>query len=209
MGWTTKLSLATAAATLAAATVSGSAQASTLINYAVNPLGGTPSYTGSSLSTSTAFDFGGGTYQVTGIGAGDQSGLSIGDTVTLTSPVNYGSGNSGSTSLIKSWSDSLGSFTETLTSFIADRSVTNAITLEFEGTLSGPGGLSQPAYAILSANQVGGTGSVGWTFTDSSVAPDVIGTASLPGAFMLFASGLGAIGLFGWGSKRKARAAAG
>ena len=59
MAWTKRLTMAAAA--LAAVVFTGAAQAATItINFGVIPLGGTPSYTGTSLDQSTAFDFGGG-----------------------------------------------------------------------------------------------------------------------------------------------------
>ena len=197
-----KLTIASMLAGLVAFSFAGSAQASTFIDFGTVPIGGTPSYVGSSLDASTSFSFGGGLYLVSGISVGDQSGLSVGDTVALTSPVVYGSGNSGSTSLIKSWTDALGTFTETLTSFTANRSVANAITITFAGTLSGPGGLSQSAFAILAASQVGGPGTnIGWSLTNTSVSQPAF--TPLPASLPLFAAGLGGLGLLGWRKKRR------
>ena len=197
-----KLTIASMFAGLVAFAVAGSAQASTFIDFGTVAIGGTPSYAGSSLDSSTSFSFGGGLYLVSQRSAGDQSGLTIGDTVSLTSPVVYGSSNSGSTSLIKSWTDSLGSFTETLTSFTANRTGSNSIALTFAGTLSGPGGLSQPAFAILTASQVGGPGtSISWSLTNTSVSQPAF--TPLPAALPLFAAGLGGLGLLGWRRKRR------
>jgi len=205
MGIAMRLALASAAAGLAAFALVGSAQASTaFIDFSVSFVGGDPMYAGATLNTSTAFDFGGGLYQVNQVATGDQSGLIAGNLVSLTSPVTYGSGSSGSTSLTKTWTDAFGTFTETMTSFTADRSSANAITLDFAGTLTSTSGINEPAFMILSANQVGGPGHVvGWTLTNTSVSP-----TPLPAALPLFATGLGAMGLLGWRRKRKAAAIA-
>ena len=198
--------LTMAAAALAAVMFAGSVQAATIqIDFGLIPIGGTPSFTGASLDTSTAFDFGGGSYTVNQIGPGDQSTLALSDTVSLTN-FSYGSGNSGTltSDLIKTWTTAAGTFTETLTSFIANRLTPNALTLVLAGTLLGPGGIDQPAFAILNANEVGGAGNaVNWSLTNTS---SLVGTTPLPAALPLFASvvtGLSAFGLIGWRRKRK------
>ena len=200
MAWTKRLTIAAA---VAAVVFTGSAQASTItINFGVIPIGGTPSYTGTSLDQSTAFNFGGGSFLVNQIGTGDQSTLALFDTINLTNP-NYGSGNVGSLTgdVTKSWTTVAGTFTETLTSFIINRGTPDAITLVLAGTLTGPGGINQDAFAILNANQVGGPGfAVNWSLTDTS---SLSGTP-LPAALPLFATGLGALGLLARRRKRKA-----
>jgi hypothetical protein len=186
---------------MAAVMFTASAQASTVhIDFGVAPVGGSPSYTGATLDTSTAFDFGGGLYVVNQIGSGDQSTLALLNLVSLSNP-SYGSGNSGTltSAITKSWTTSFGTFTETLTSFIANRLTPNALTLELAGTLSGPGGINQAAFAILNANQVGGPGNaVDWSLTNSSS-----NATPLPAAMPLFATGLGVMGLLGWRRRRK------
>lgn len=193
--------LTMAAAALAAVMFAGSVQAATInIDFGLIPVGGTPSFTGTSLDASTAFNFGGGSYIVNQIGAGDQSTLALSNTVSLTN-FSYGSGNSGTltSAITKSWTTSFGTFTETLTSFIANRLTPNALTLELAGTLSGPGGINQAAFAILNANQVGGPGNaVDWSLTNSSS-----NATPLPAAMPLFATGLGVMGLLGWRRRRK------
>jgi hypothetical protein len=69
--------------------------------------------------------------------------------------VTYGSGNSGllSSPLVETWTGALGAFTETLTSLSAVRSETDFIELNLSGTLVGPGGISEAAFATLKANQ--------------------------------------------------------
>jgi hypothetical protein len=196
-----------AAAALAAVVCTGSAQAATItINFGVTAFGGTPSYTGATLDQSTAFNFGGGTYAVNQIGAGDQSTLALFDLVALSNPT-YGSGNVGSLTgdMTKQWTTVAGTFTETLTSFIINRGTPDAITLLLAGTLTGPGGISQDAFAIVNANQVGGPGkAVNWSLTDTST----LGATPLPAALPLFATGLGGLGLLARRRKRKAVAVA-
>ena len=203
MAWTKRLSMAAA---VAAVVFTGAAQAATItINFGVSPVGGAPSYTGTSLDQSTGFQFGGGIYQVNQIGAGDQSTLALLNLVTLTNPT-YGSGNVGAltTDMTKQWTTAAGTFTETLTSFIINRGTANAITLLLAGTLTGPGGISQDAFAIVNANQVGGPGNaVNWSLTDTST----LGATPLPAALPLFATGLGALGLLA-ARRRKQKAAA-
>jgi len=205
MTWTKRLTIAAAA--LAAVVITGAAQAATItINFGVSPVGGSPSYTGTSLDQSTAFNFGGGIYQVNQIGAGDQSTLALLNTISLTNPT-YGSGNVGTlaSDMTKSWTTGAGTFTETLTSFIINRGTANAITLLLAGTLTGPGGISQDAFAIVNANQVGGPGNaVNWALTDTST----LGATPLPAALPLFATGLGALGLLARRRKRKSVAVA-
>ena len=119
MAWVKHLTMA--AVGLAALGLANSAQAVT-INFGAIPIGGTPSYTGASLETSTAFNFGGGSYQVNVIGPGDQSTLAVGNLISLTNPV-YGPGNVGALTdhYDQVVDDPVGTFTETLTSFIINR----------------------------------------------------------------------------------------
>jgi hypothetical protein len=199
-------SLAMAAAS-AALMLAVPARAETVfIDFGVVGLGGTPAYSGANLQSSTSFDFDGAVVVVNQIAAGDQSGLSLNNAVSLSSVVTYGSGSSGqlSSPFVKTWTDALGTFTETLTSFTAVRSGANSISVDFSGMLSGPDGISEAVFAILSANQSGGPGGViGWALTNTSVDP-----TPLPAALPLFATGLGALALLGWRRKRSARSVA-
>ena len=205
MGWIKRLSLAGAAAALAAAVFTNAAQAATVhIDFGVIPFGGSPLYAGTALDTSTAFNFGGGLYVVNQIGSGDQSALALGGSVTL-SNMDYGTSSSGAltSNLIKTWTTAAGPFTETLNSFTANRLTPNALTLVLSGTLSGPGGLSQAAFALFTASQVGGPGNtINWSLTNTSFDPDPV---PLPASLLLFATGLGGLGVLGW-RRRKRRA---
>ena len=54
------------------------------INFSIVSIGGVaPSYTGNTLQNSTAFNFGTGLLFVSNLGPGDQSGLSAGDSISL------------------------------------------------------------------------------------------------------------------------------
>jgi hypothetical protein len=166
------------------------------VDFAVIGVGSTPSYTGPDLRRSTSFDFGGGLYLVGEKGAGDQSGLALGESVLLPSRVVYGSGFSGPiTGFTKSWTDSLGTFTEKLTSFTTARATDDAITLTFLGTLIGPD-VSGPAILILTASQSGGNpNAIVWGITDTSLFNPPPPTP-LPGSLVLFGSVLAGLGMF-------------
>ena len=204
MVWTKRLTMA--AAGLAAVMLASSAQAVT-INFGAIPIGGTPSYTGATLDQSTSFNFGGGFYLVNQIGPGDQSTLALNNLIALTNPI-YGPGNIGALAvpMIKVWVTAAGTFTETLTNFLINRTTPDALTLVLSGTLTSTTGINQSAFAIVNANQVGGPGSaVNWSLTNtSSLVPSNV---PLPAGLPLFVTGLGAIGLLAWRRKRKAIAA--
>src|ERR1035437_586728 len=54
-----------------------------LMDFAISPLGGTPSYTGATLDSSTAFYLGGGTYQVSNVNAADTTGVTVGAALSI------------------------------------------------------------------------------------------------------------------------------
>jgi hypothetical protein len=188
-----------------------------LMDFAISPLGGAPSYTGASLDTSTAFYLGGGTYQVSNKSAGDTTGVTVGQALSIVPDTfTYGSatGVLEPFTVTKTFTTTGGSFpglyTETLTSIAVLSRVSNNISLELFGVLNGPAGsgfVNTPAGLLLNANQAGGPGtnnSVGWSATELSNPPQL---TPLPAALPLFASGLGALGLLGWRKKRKNAAA--
>ena len=197
------------AALLGGSCLIGAANANT-IDFGFIPLGGTFSYTGSTLPTSTAFDIGGGTLLVNSIGGSDNSGLTLGSTLITILPTNIQFGSSGGVpsvalgaSLTKSWTDNLGTFTEVLTTVdYIGRGAPNAVLVVLEGLINGPGFTNAAIFLELNANQVGGPGtSISWSATESS------NLVPLPAALPLFATGLGVMGLLGWRRKRKAAAA--
>ncbi len=85
------------AAAIGTTGASSAAQAA-LVDFGVAALGGTITFSGGSrLDQSSALDLDGALLIVTNLGAGDSSGLSVfpggaDNTVTLTHPINYGSG---------------------------------------------------------------------------------------------------------------------
>jgi hypothetical protein len=189
------------------------------MDFSIGFFGGTPSYTGASLDLSTAFNLGGGTYQVSGVGSGDTTGIIAGAILSiLPASFSYGSGTGSlvglSTNVIKTFTVGVNTFTETLSSIVVtSRSSANQINLELLGVLNGPGFVNTPAGFLLSATQSGGPGAtacsghlcaVSWSATEQSNPP---GFTPLPAALPLFASGLGALGLLGWRRKRKNAAA--
>jgi hypothetical protein len=157
-----------------------------MIDFGIVALGGTITYTGSSLNSSSALDLDGSLLAVSNVGASDSSGLKVfpnlptftDDTVTVSpTDIMYGSG-TGSGSLgkdiTKTWTDALGTFKETLTTVDSiNRATANAITVTLSGTLTGPGFTNTPAELILQANQVGGGGNVvSASMTNTSAVPE-------------------------------------
>lgn len=166
-----------AAGLIATMGASSAAQAA-MVDFGVVALGGTITYSGGgTLDTSSALDLDSALLVVSSIGPGDESGLSVfpslsgDDTVTLSHPIDYGTG-SGTMNIpipggdvLKTWTGIVNgmsdSFTETLTTVVdIDRSTMNAITVTLTGLLSDSEGLfvDTPVSLILGANQVGGAG---------------------------------------------------
>jgi hypothetical protein len=180
---------ALAAALIATIGASSAAQAK-MIDFGVVGLGGTITYSGSMLQGSTALNLDAAILAVSNVSASDASGLKVfpnlptltDDTVTVSpTDIMYGSGTGTvdaplGTDVVKSWTDSLGTFTETLTTVdTINRGTANAITVTLEGTLTGPGFVSAPVALILSANQAGGPGntvSAALTNTSTSTVPE-------------------------------------
>ena len=145
----------------------GSAVQAKVIDYGVVAIGGTITSVGTPLQLSTALDLDGASLEVSLVSPTDNSGLAIGDTVTVSpTDIIYGSGTGIvdsplGTDVVKAWTDALGTFTETLTTVESiDRGTANAITVALTGTLIGPGFFDTPATLILSATQAGGPGNV-------------------------------------------------
>jgi hypothetical protein len=202
-------------AALIAATSASSTARAALVDFGVASLGATVTYTGgSTLDQSSSLDLDDTLLIVTTIGAGDQSGLSMfptgESTVTLTSPIDYGSlsGNVNKPivggDVFKTWVANDGdTFTETLTTVVSiNRATPDAITVKLEGMLSDADGLfaNTPAELILSANQVGGPGfTVGVSLTNTAST----GVVPEPSTWVMMGLGFGALGYAGT-RKRKA-----
>jgi hypothetical protein len=155
------------------------------VTFTVTTLGGTLLYAGGpTLDDSSSLDLDITLLIVTNISAGDQSGLSLfpdgpDNTVTLTSPINYGSGSGvldmpmvGGGQIFETWTGGGDIFTETLSEVLSiDRATPDVITVTLAGTLSDSDGLfvDRPAELVLSADQSGGPGgAVGASITNTA-----------------------------------------
>jgi hypothetical protein len=194
----TSLIAALGAAMIATLGASSTAEAA-IVDFAVDAIDGTLTYTGPKLDQSVAFDLGSAILLVAEAGhSGDASGLHPFDTVKISpTDIMYGSGFGTGldtplpTDITKSWTDSLGTFTETLTTVTSiDRSAPNAITVTLAGTLLDPGGNTSPVFLILGATQAGGPGAV--------VSASLTNTSTLstpePSTWVMMALGFGALG---------------
>lgn len=148
-----------------------------LINFSAAVFGDV-TFTGRSLDKSSAIDLGDSTLVVGETGVGDDSGLKHFDTVAISpSDIVFGLGTGPGTlpgsGVIKSWTATDGdAFTETLTEVDSiNRATSNAITVKLSGTVSDADGIfvDMPIFLILSANQVGGSGTaMSVLFTDTT-----------------------------------------
>jgi hypothetical protein len=111
------------------------------------------------------------------------------------------------TDVTKSWTDTVGTFTETLTTAEAiNRGSANAITVTLEGTIVGPGlpVAGSDVQFIMTANQAGGIGkavSASFTNTANLVVPE-------PSAWAMMAVGFMGLGYAAFRRSSKARAIA-
>lgn len=182
------------AALIATIGVSSAARAG-VIDFGVMVIGGTITYTGTTLEDSTALDIDDALLIVSGVKPGDSSGLAAGDTVSIFAPtapftnIIYGTSPL-SPEVVVSWTGSNGAFTETLTTVQSiNRGSTDAITVTLSGTVLGPGFDNTPISLILSANQDGGPGNITTaTFTNSTMVIPETST------WMMMALGFGALG---------------
>jgi PEP-CTERM motif len=193
-----------AAAFIATIGASCAAQAA-LIDFGAAALGGTITYAGGThLNMASSFDLDGSKLTISSIGPGDDSGLSIGGTVTV-SPTNliFGTGSGtinmslGVNEFTKTWTAGADVFTETLDTVVSiNRMTTNAITVVFSGTVSDTANLftNTPASLIFSANQAKNAISAELTNTASAV-PE-------PSTWVMM--GLGFIGL-GYAAVRRGK----
>ena len=168
-----------------------------VINFGVTAIiGADLSYTGTTLDSSTAFNFDGSPLIVVSTGPGDASGLTpfpgAFDTVTLSpTDIMYDTGTLGAP-VTKTWTGSTGDmFTETLTAVSQiNRSTANAITVTLTGLVNDTDGdfVNSPVKFIMQANQVGGPGtSIIAGFTNTSF------TVPEPATWVMLALGFGAL----------------
>lgn len=176
----------------------GASSASAItIDFGVATIGGTISFTGTSLQAATALNLDDASLEVSRLGAGDMSGLAVGDLVSITPPIVSFPGNVLAAPITKSWTDSLGTFNETLTSVMSvDRTAANAITMILQGTLTGPGiANSQPAFLEYAATEVAGPrGAISLSLTDASTIPSGVPELSTWAMLLLGFAGLGYAG---------------
>jgi hypothetical protein len=152
---------------------------------------------GNNINTATQITMPSG-FTVTTLGVGDASGLALNGTFNI-SPTTWTLSPS-VTTLTKTWTGNGGTYTETLTSLAIDRSVSNSLTLNYSGTLSGPNIVgSQNAFLEVSFTQAGGPGAgISATLTETSFPPNPI-----PEPSTVVLAGLGALGLIGYGLRRR------
>jgi hypothetical protein len=187
-----------------------------VFDFGAVAVGGSVSYGGATLDSSIALELGTSVLTVSTVGTADASGLAVGDVITVPTNIVYGSGSSGtlSTPVVKMWTDSLGTFEETLTDVDSvDRSSANAITIDLAGTLTGPGFSDVPAFLILSANQAGGPGNaIGVSFTNTAMNGESIPPplpVMIPEArtWAMMLIGFAGLGFAGYRRARKVNAA--
>lgn len=190
------------------------------VAFSATTLGGTLLYTGGpTLDVSSSLDLDLALLIVTYISAGDQSGLTLfpdgpDSTVTLTSPIDYGSGSGsldtpivGGDHIFETWVGVGGDlFTETLSKVLSiNRATPDVIIVVLSGTLSDSGGLfvNRPATLILNADQSTGPG--------AAVAASITNTASNipePYTWAMMLIGFAWLGYAGYRASRKSAAAA-
>jgi hypothetical protein len=164
---------ALAAAFIATVGVSSAAQAAR-IDFSFVALGNGVSASPTPLQDATSLNLDDASILVSATLAGDVSGLSPGDALSI-SPTDIDfAAVSATDPVIKSWTGTNGSFTETLTTVSSvDRTSPNAITWDLTGTVTGGAFNNVPVTMIIDATQSGGPGSViSVSGSNSSVVPE-------------------------------------
>jgi PEP-CTERM motif len=145
---------------LATIGASSAAQAAR-IDFSFVALGSGVSASPEPLQDATSLNLDGSIIVVSGIGAGDASGLAASNTISV-SPTDIVFGAVSATDPVtKSWTGTFGAFTETLTTVSSiDRTSPNSITIDLTGTVTGGGFHGVPVSMIIDATQSGGPGNV-------------------------------------------------
>ena len=164
---------ALAAAFIATVGASSAAQAAR-IDFAFVALGNGISAAPTPLQDATSLNLDDASILVSATRAGDASGLSPGDALSISPTDIIFSAVSAADPLTKSWTGTNGSFTETLTTVSSvDRTSPNAVTWDLTGTVTGGAFHNVPVSMIIDATQSGGPGSViSVSGSNSSVVPE-------------------------------------
>jgi hypothetical protein len=151
---------ALAAAFIATVGVSSAAQAA-IIDFSFVALGNGVTASPTPLQDATSLNLDDASILVSATRAGDASGLSPGDAVSI-SPTDIDFATVSATDPVtKSWTGTNGSFTETLTTVTSvDRTSPNSITWDLTGTVTGGAFHDVPVSMIIDATQSGGPGNV-------------------------------------------------
>jgi hypothetical protein len=164
---------ALAAAFIATVGASSAAQAA-IIDFSFVALGNGVTASPTPLQDATSLNLDDASILVSSTRAGDASGLSPGDALSI-SPMDINfAAVSATDPVTKSWTGTNGSFTETLTTVSSvDRTSPNAVTWDLTGFVNGPGFVHTPVTMIIDATQAGGPGNViSVSGSNSSVIPE-------------------------------------
>jgi hypothetical protein len=150
-------------------------------------------YSGSTLQASTGLDLDGSLWTVVSTAPADKSGMAFGDTFSVM-PVSFIYGGGGgpitlTTPIVKTWTGSAGSFTETLTTLEVITRGVNTIALNFAGTVTGGVFSATPARMDLSLTQAGGPGNV-----VSASLTNAASTVPEPSTWVMLALGFAGLG---------------
>ena len=199
---------ALAAAFIATVGASSAAQAAR-IDFAFVALGNGISASPTPLQDATELNLDGSILEVSGVGAGDASGLAAGNTFSVSPTDIIFSAVSATDPVIKSWTATIGPdvgdvFTETLTTVSSvDRTSPNAVTWDLTGTVTGGGFHNAPVSMIIDATQSGGPGNV--ISVSGSNSSSAIPEAS---TWVMMALGFAGLGFLGYRKTRRDNALA-